>query len=255
MVKRKSKKMYKIKSHKNKTYKKKYLGGSTDTPLAYTGHSQHLKSNPFLAYVGKGGSSCNLPKNASLPINQNASNPAYPNTGPKIQPNTIFNTSSAQRGGNCGCGLPFMKGGYKHRIGCKCSKCKKIMKGGNPGIPYPDGLVGKPWTPNISNWPGVDGIPGDRNYLSNNLYKNDPQTSMKNIGPSPPFIKGGNKKNKKGGTLSNSIGQDFINLGRQLQYGVGSAYNALAGYTAPTNPMPWKGQFPNSQILKNSVLL
>jgi hypothetical protein len=46
--------------------------------------------------------------------------------------------------------------------------------------------------------------------------------------------------------LSNTIGQDFLNVGRQFQYGLGSAYNALAGYPAPTNPMPWKGQLPTT---------
>jgi hypothetical protein len=34
-------------------------------------------------------------------------------------------------------------------------------------------------------------------------------------------------------------------LGRQFQFGLGSAYNGLAGYSAPTNPLPWQGQLPN----------
>jgi hypothetical protein len=48
---------------------------------------------------------------------------------------------------------------------------------------------------------------------------------------------------QKGGTLSNFMTQDFINLGRQFQFGLGSAYNALAGYPSPVNPLPWKDQF------------
>jgi len=52
----------------------------------------------------------------------------------------------------------------------------------------------------------------------------------------------GVKKNKKGGTMSNFISQDFVNLGRQFQYGLGSTYNAIRGYAAPVNPLPWKDQ-------------
>jgi hypothetical protein len=259
---RKNQKIYKMKGCA-KT-RKNYLGGSSDASLAYTGKPIHTAPNPFLAYTGKGGS---LTKNI---------NSAYPNTGPPVQPNTIFNNASPQkggtcggtcspimRGGGCGCGLMkggkrmkggfcplcsvgFMVGGKRHRVGCKCSQCKKkSMKGGNPGIPYPDGLVGSSWTPSVEGWPGVDGIPGDRNYYAQNMYHSDPQTAMKNVGPNPPFLSGG-KKNLKGGVLSNWPGQDLLNLGRQFQFGIGTAYNALAGYQAPTNPLPWKGQFPNT---------
>jgi hypothetical protein len=42
--------------------------------------------------------------------------------------------------------------------------------------------------------------------------------------------------------MSNFIGQDLLNLGRQFQYGVGSTYNAMRGYAAPVNPLPWKDQ-------------
>jgi hypothetical protein len=115
------------------------------------------------------------------------------------------------------------------------------MKGGNAGIPYPDGLVGSPWTPNVSGWPGVNGIPGDSNYYSENTYKNDISRQMVDVGANPPFsnMKGGKQKqNQKGGFLS----QDLINLGRQFQFSVGSAYNALAGYERPINPLPWKDQ-------------
>jgi hypothetical protein len=80
---------------------------------------------------------------------------------------------------------------------------------------------------------------------------------MIDVGANPPFLgflglKGGRrrhtskhtKKNRKqrGGSLSNFLGQDLINLGRQLGHGVGTAFNALNGYPAPVNPLPWKGQ-------------
>lgn len=261
--------------------RKNYLGGSPDAPLAYTGKPIPSQPNPFLAYTGKGGSSVDMLNKSNIPINTNASNPAYPNTGPIPNSNTVFNTSFPQHGGNCplcnnsslmkgggcGCGLSFMGGGKggcgplcamgfmvggsRHRAECKCRVCKRkrmarTMKGGNPGIPYPDGLVGTPWTPSIGGWPGVNGIPGDSNYIAPNQYNVDPQTAMVNVGANPPFTVGGKRKmiKQKGGTLSNFIGQDLINLGRQFQFGIGSAYNALAGYSAPVNPMPWKGQFP-----------
>lgn len=287
--------MTKKSSRKQKIYRmrgcsktrKNHLGGSPDAPLAYTGKPIFSVPNPNLAYTGKGGSSCGLSNTSNIPINTNAANPAFPNTGPVSNgANTIFNNPANQIGGSCGCGLPAMmggrrrklKGGYgdcgancalayesiggsKHRNGCYCSQCKKkrmgsSMKGGNAGIPYPDGLVGDAWTPNIGGWPGVDGIPGNRNYLSNNQYNVDPQTAMKDIGANPPFLyfKGGKKRKQKGGTTSNLLSQDLINLGRQFQYGIGSAYNALAGYAAPVNPLPWRDQFPNRTILSPSTI-
>ena len=272
--------------------RKNYLGGSPDAPLAYTGKQIQTIPNPFLSYTGKGGSSCGLSKPASVPLNTNAANPAYPNTGgDSKQWNTIFNDAQNSQsggcggscsltpvpqmsGGGCGCGLPamtggrkrkggcgplcnlgFMVGGTRHRIGCKCSKCKKrIMKGGNPGIPYPNGLVGSPYVPgNIDKWPGVDSIGGNHNYYSNNTYNNDISRQMVDVGANPPFLKGGKRK-QRGGTISNFMAQDLINLGRQFQFGVGSAYNALAGYTAPVNPLPWKDQMPSKTTLNLSTI-
>jgi hypothetical protein len=261
-------KIYKMKGC-SKT-RKNYLGGSPDAPLAYTGNGKPTFSvpNPALAYTGKGGASCGLSNTANIPINTNAENPAFPNTGPISDGvNTIFNSASTQRGG-CGCATPLFGGGRRkrkggsscplcspgfmvgsgnqHRLACKCSECKSvsIMKGGNAGIPYPDGLVGTAWKPSIDSWPGVNGVPGDSNYYPVNTYNNDISRQMVDVGANPPFLnmKGGNRK-QRGGNLSNFLGQDLINLGRQFQFGVGSAYNALAGYAAPTNPMPWKGQF------------
>ena len=67
------------------------------------------------------------------------------------------------------------------------------------------------------------------------------------------FLKRGQKskktKKRRGGAMSNFFTQDLINLGRQFQFGMGSAYNALSGYGAPTNPMPWKDQLPNTPSL------
>jgi hypothetical protein len=264
-------------SHKQKVYKmigcskktrKNHLGGSSDLPLAYTGKPIFSLPNPHLAYTGKGGASCGLTANTTIPVNTNAANPSVPNTGPISNGvDTIFNNASEQRGG-CGCGLPSMTGGargknLKHRNECKCSSCKRRgMKGGNAGIPYPNGLVGSSWTPSVSRWPGVDGVPGDSNHYSLNSYNNDISRQMVDLGGNPPFsnvkgganVKGGKRRKQRGGALSNFIGQDLINLGRQFQFGMGSAYNALAGYSAPVNPMPWKDQFPSRMAFNPATI-
>lgn len=256
---KKHQKIYRMKGC-SKT-RKNYLGGG-DNNLAYPSNNVPTIPNPFLAYTGKGGN------------NQDA---AYPNKGPAPGGFNFLNPLGSQRGGNCGCGLPLMNGGCgplcaatglmvaggKHRHGCKCSVCKskksktkRSMSGGNKGIPYPDGLVGKPWTPSITGWPGVDNVSGNRNYLANNNYHTDISRQMIATGANRPFSVGGGKRKQKGGTLSNFIGQDLINLGRQFQFGLGSAYNAISGYPAPTNPLPWKDQLPRTpdlSSLKSSI--
>lgn len=252
----------------------KALGG--DFSLAYP-YNGPVVRNDALAYTGKGGyksENALFPEPSNLAVvttsNVNAVNPLYPNTGPPFNGFNFLNPLNQQRGGGCGCGLSFMNGGrgsrnkQNHRVGCKCSSCKlnktSMMKGGggcstsNNGIPYPNGLVGAPYE-NSSNLPGAKGIPGDANFYSNNTYNNDISRQMIDVGANPPFLgfKGGSKYKKtfsnikksrkqRGGTLSNFFGQDLINLGRQLTYGAGSAFNALNGYPSPVNPLPWKDQ-------------
>jgi hypothetical protein len=80
---------------------------------------------------------------------------------------------------------------------------------------------------------------------------------MVDVGANPPFLgflglKGGRrhtqrthtKKHRKhrGGSFSNFLGQDLINLGRQLGHGVGTTFNALNGYPSYASPLPWKDQ-------------
>jgi len=265
-------KFYKMKGCSKKT-RKNYLGGniisSADINLAYPGNNVPSVPNPFLAYTGKGGTSCDekLTPNLNIHNNTNAVDKTIPNTGPPSYGFNFLNPIGSQKGG-CGCGLPvmsggncascttpLMSGGKSHRLLCKCSGCKKkfkTMKGGNPGIPYADGLVGSPWTPSIQGWPGVSGIQGDSNYLAPNEYKTDISRQMIATGANPPYSIGGKKTRKqRGGTLSNFLGQDLINLGRQFQFGVGSAYNALSGFPSPVNPMPWKDQLSNTSSLSS----
>jgi hypothetical protein len=129
---------------------------------------------------------------------------------------------------------------------------EKILMGGNTGISYPNGLVGSPWSPSTNGLPGVNGIQGDNNYIAPNNYHTDVQTALISTGAQPPFSIGGRKGKKtrkttqKGGGFTNFLAQDLINLGRQFNHGLGTAYNGLAGYPAPTNPLPWKGQLANT---------
>jgi len=241
-----------------------------DYNLAYP-YNGPVAPNLALAYTGKGGYKSDnalFPEPSNLAVttsNPNGANPLYPNTGPSIGGFNFLNPVNQQRGGGCACGgTPFMMGGssHKHRHACKCSICKKnsksVMNGGggcetsNNGIPYPNGLVGAAYS-NPTNLPGVNGIPGGANFYSNNTYNNDVSRQMTNVGANPPFLglKGGKrnklhytKKNKRqlGGTLSNFIGQDFINLGRQFTHGVGSMFNSLNGYPQHVSPLPWNDQ-------------
>ena len=260
---RKNQKIYKMKGCSKKTCRN-FLGGSADVNLAYPSNNVPTVPNPFLAYTGKGGT-------ATLAN-------VYPNQGPPAKGFDFLNPQGAQRGGcgcsllsggsnkmgGCGplCALGFMVGGTRHRHQCKCSECKMNggQSGGNQGIPYPNGLVGTPWTPEITGWPGVNGIQGDNNYIAPNNYHTDIQTAMISTGANPPFSVGGRRRRKtnrrktqKGGTFSNFLSQDLLNLGRQFQFGVGSTYNALSGYPAPTNPMPWKGQLANTATSLSTI--
>jgi hypothetical protein len=253
-------KLYKMKGcskHKNSKKRNcKHLGGAT--ALAYTGEPVVLAPNPFLAYTGTGGSGLNT--------NINGADPTMPNTGPVDIGNSTIQTNHGlmQHGGTCGlCNAttPNMMtgGGCGRRKKGGCGPCalallggKKKQKGGDATW-APQGLIGKPWTPNPAGWPGVDGVNGSRNYLAFNEYKVDPQTAMIDVGPNSPFL-GGRRKRKtrkqRGGTLSNFIGQDLINLGRQVQFGIGSAYNGITGYPAPVSPLPWRDQLNNANALK-----
>jgi len=248
MPKSKKQKLYKMKGCSKKNKSRKHCGGN-NMNLAYTGKPIFSLPNPNLAYTP------NKTGGSGIRINTNAENPVYPNTGGPPSSQNWLN-SSTQRGGSCGgtCGL--LKGGAaKHRLGCKCSNCK-VQKGGN-GLPYGEGLpemkpilaanglTGQNWGANFE-WPGTNTIGGDHNHYALNTYTPvDISRQMQNIGAQPPFLGGGKKrkgksKKQRGGTLSNFLYQDLVNVGRHFQYGVGSTYNALRGFDSPVNPMPWQ---------------
>ena len=148
-------------------------------------------------------------------------------------------TRSRTRRGGCNCGINLKK---IFKGGSGCSLCNGIMHGGNS---IAVGNIGYPWTGDINSWPGVAGVDGQSNYLAKNNYLVDPQTSMLSerdgqLGPAlltnTPNLRGGKKLRKRGGGL---IPQDLVNLGRQVQFNLGSTYNALNGYPLPVNPKPY----------------
>jgi hypothetical protein len=57
--------------------------------------------------------------------------------------------------------------------------------------------------------------------------------------------KSSNKKSRKliGGGL---MPQEFINIGRDLEFNLKSTFNSLNGYEAPVNPKPYMDQFNKS---------
>lgn len=162
--------------------------------------------------------------------NTNGLDRTVPNTGPPTlegQLGTPFLNSQGNQRGGCGCGI------------------QPIMNGGNGAD---SGFVGAPWSGSPSHWPGVDGIPNNRNFLDLNKYPTDVQTQIISTGAQPPFLGGRkNRKRQKGGSFSNFLSQDLINFGRQFQHGLGSTYNALAGYSAPVSPLPWKDQMTTNR--------
>ena len=144
-----------------------------------------------------------------------------------------------------------MRGGYK---GIR-------QKGGNNGLPYgqnlpfmknplvPNGLTGSSWKADF-NWPGVNGVSGDYNHYSLNKYVPDVVTAIKNVGANFPFLNGGSTKKRKGkkmykkrgGGISNSLGQDLANGMRSIGHSANKFVSGLEGNNPGDNPLPYKQQ-------------
>ena len=157
--------------------------------------------------------------------------------------------------GGSGCGsngcpiAPYQFGGSEYtpilgigQNGGNCSSCQVPQSGGGL-VPGP--FVGSAWNPN--NLPGMNGISGDRNYLSPVDVVKNPQQQMSMNNSGYNIMGGGYKKSKRGGGL---IPQDLVNLGNSFKFGAESTINALNGYKAPVNPLPYKGQLiSNNRIM------
>lgn len=155
---------------------------------------------------------------------------------------------SAQRGGGCGCGMPPLTGGSP--MGAPMMGGMK-MGGSDPAV------IGPAWTGAVSTWPGVAGVDGQTNNFALNSYPAPIDVQTQSISERDGSIfpldnvkylaKGGSRRKyikkpsiKVGGGF---LPQDLVNMGRSVAYGFGSAYNALNGYPAPVDPLPYRDQF------------
>ena len=219
--------------------------------LAFPSSNVPVVRNPNLAYTG-------------VPNYKNA----YPNIGlddkvvnSKQYLSWLNNQTSSYKGG----GNSYSSSNKEqNQNGGVCSGCEAarplLQSGGNNGlpfgqnlppmkeIPYAGGTAGKPLVPgNIATWPGIKPVDSNGNYYNLNSYKNGFTTNPLNES-AVINVKGGKRRNKRNKTMkggynySNSLMQDFTNLGRQFTYGLGSTYNALNGYKQGPNPLPWKSQ-------------
>jgi len=266
-----------------------YTGNSINTQnnpfLAYTGGSNSADNISLPQSVdvmapknmsGLYGGNPSLPNTGPIPLGSNS-----PTNMGSIKYGGSTSTN-VMKGGTCGaCQNNVMTGGT-------CGACQNnVMTGGDCGCGLkkggtskqkggqtinPQGLLGNPWGSSPAKWPSVDGISGNRNYSSYNDFKVDPQNALISLGANRPFLFGGKKsgiggkksskggrrkrnnkrtkrRRQRGGIGSNFLTQDFINLGRQIQYNMGSTYNALNGYPAPTQVLPWQGQLPRTPNL------
>ena len=163
-----------------------------------------------------------------------------------------------RRGGGCGCSAKLIGGGEMAGMPVPAPG----MAGGGMVNPF----VGDAWAANVGRWPGVQGIDGVTNHFSPYDVTKDPNLQSVSerdggIFPQPVWTgRGGNhtlpipqatiggkrmskrmskRMRKTGGGI---IPQDLINGGRNIMYGLGSTYNAMAGYPAPVNPSPYKDQ-------------
>lgn len=145
-------------------------------------------------------------------------------------------------GGGCGCSNNYIMGGGSTcgtcmNENCSCAGPSDSMMGGS--VPGP--IVGGVWGANPSQWPGANGIGGDRNLLPYNTYKPvdiSRQMALRGGKRSKKQILKRKKTIKGGGIMP----QDLLNLGRDFAFNMESAYNSIRGMPAPVNPLPYKDQ-------------
>jgi hypothetical protein len=104
-----------------------------------------------------------------------------------------------------------------------------------PPTALPGPFIGSPWKGSVSDWPGVNGVGGDKNYYSLNTHHYDPQTEGVKLNSGGSQY--GGSRRRGGGAI-----QDVQNIGRNAVYQAQSLYNTLQGQQPPINPLPYKGQ-------------
>jgi hypothetical protein len=190
--------------------------------------------------------------------------------------NCYLNRQNHKGGSNSGCGscgCPIAP--YKmNQYGGSCGACG-LQSGGNffkAGSNMPGPIVGQSWGASTNELPGMDGVSNNRNYLSpsSNVIDNDPQLKMTmNASGYTGYkmlnsIVGGKKRkqpkskrrNKSMNKLMKAGGlipQDLVNLGNDFSFNLKSAYNAINGYKAPIDPLPYKDQLSHS--MNNKILV
>ena len=109
----------------------------------------------------------------------------------KIIKNIIKDDIVKKQRGGCDCSTPLgssLVGGRPQKGGCGCSSggLAPSLVGGRKRYTrksrkYRGGssLVGKPWSSNIDDWPGVSGEQGVTNHYALNKYSPDIQTAMR----------------------------------------------------------------------------
>jgi hypothetical protein len=157
--------------------------------------------------------------------------------------------------------------------GCSKSRVRNLRGGrellglrGGPvlGLRGGSALVGSPWTPNVSSWPGVGGYDGQTNYYNLNKYAPfDPQQNIIQERMSGGGRRRKTKRHRRRGKRSTRhyqrggfplVPQDVTNFGSTMLYGLGSAYNGLVGTQQPVSPLPYQDQLPGGLNLNTANL-
>ena len=239
------------KKHKHNTSCKKDLGCPNCGPNCHCGPncncphpcpgSCYLNRRKKMQKGGSGCGSCGCPVGGLTYKDMNKFGGAYNYSKDFNKPVIIDGTNNrggfveipgtTQRGGTCG------------------GTCGIVQSGGNMPGPF----IGSPWGAKVNEWPGMNGISNDRNYLNSysGTISNDPQTQMLPPDANAGYktlsrMIGGKKKKRKAQCGGGLIPQDLVNLGRNFSFNLQSAYNSLNGYQQPVNPMPYKDQLPRS---------
>ncbi len=146
--------------------------------------------------------------------------------------------------------------GHRRQRGGNCAACSLGMSGGgghvvvppavypNPGpVPLP-GDVATPML-NSTNSSSLAQDGGKRRHRRRPSGKSRRQNHSRSHSRSTRRHTGrrGTKcKRRRSMRGGGFVSDDLINVGREMQFGVGSAYRSFLGHPAPTNPLPWKGQ-------------
>lgn len=123
----------------------------------------------------------------------------------------------------------------------KAKNHNKMRRGGSSALtPLPPPFIGDPWKSNVGEWPGVDGVPGNRNYYS--LCGGSGAHTRRFFSKKrPQRVRSSKTVNKKHRGGSNEIN----NIGRNIMFNIKSMYNLANAEPRPVDPSPYKDQYTN----------